>query len=45
MRRLLPHPVLSLGLLGIWILLTRLSPGQRIRIGWDPQDARALDPQ
>ena len=23
---------------------TRLEPGQRIRIGWDPQDARALDP-
>ncbi|AUH63093.1 ABC transporter ATP-binding protein [Paracoccus zhejiangensis] len=23
---------------------TRLSPGQKIRIGWHPQDARALDP-
>jgi len=23
---------------------TRLEPGQRIRIGWHPQDARALDP-
>ena len=23
---------------------TRLSPGQHIRIGWNPQDARALDP-
>ena len=23
---------------------TRLEPGQHIRIGWDPQDARALDP-
>lgn len=30
MRRLLPHPVLSLGLLGIWILLTRLSPGHLV---------------
>jgi multicomponent K+:H+ antiporter subunit E len=27
MRRLLPHPILSLGLLGVWLLLTRLSPG------------------
>ena len=23
---------------------TRLEPGQHIRIGWNPQDARALDP-
>lgn len=23
---------------------TRLQPGQHIRIGWNPQDARALDP-
>ncbi|MBV0892393.1 ABC transporter ATP-binding protein [Paracoccus sp. Z118] len=23
---------------------TRLSPGQKIRVGWHPQDARALDP-
>ena len=23
---------------------TRLSPGQHIRIGWNPQDARAIDP-
>ncbi|EKD61607.1 MAG: hypothetical protein ACD_54C00171G0004 [uncultured bacterium] len=23
---------------------TRLSPGQKISVGWDPQDARALDP-
>ena len=23
---------------------TRLDPGQVIRIGWHPQDARALDP-
>ena len=23
---------------------TRLHPGQHVRIGWDPQDARALDP-
>ena len=23
---------------------TRLQPGQKIRIGWHPQDARALDP-
>ena len=23
---------------------TRLQPGQQIRIGWHPQDARALDP-
>ena len=22
----------------------RLEPGQHIRIGWNPQDARALDP-
>lgn len=28
MRRLLPHPVLSLALLGVWLLLTRLSLGQ-----------------
>ena len=27
MKRLVPHPILSLGLLGIWLLLTRLSPG------------------
>lgn len=27
MRRMLPHPILSLGLLGVWLLLTRLSPG------------------
>ncbi len=27
MKRLLPHPILSLGLLGLWLLLTRLSPG------------------
>ena len=27
MKRLLPHPILSLGLLGIWILLTRVSLG------------------
>lgn len=27
MRRVLPHPILSLGLLGVWLLLTRLSPG------------------
>jgi len=30
MRRLLPHPILSLGLLGIWLLLTRLSPGHLV---------------
>jgi len=23
---------------------TRLSPGQKIKVGWHPQDARALDP-
>ncbi|PZO66492.1 MAG: spermidine/putrescine ABC transporter ATP-binding protein [Paracoccus denitrificans] len=23
---------------------TKLTPGQRVRIGWNPQDARALDP-
>jgi putative spermidine/putrescine transport system ATP-binding protein len=23
---------------------TRLSPGQKIQVGWHPQDARALDP-
>jgi putative spermidine/putrescine transport system ATP-binding protein len=23
---------------------TKLSPGERIKIGWHPQDARALDP-
>ena len=23
---------------------TRLQPGQHVRIGWDPLDARALDP-
>lgn len=23
---------------------TRLTPGQKIKVGWHPQDARALDP-
>ncbi len=23
---------------------TKLSPGQKIKVGWHPQDARALDP-
>ena len=23
---------------------TRLDPGQKIKVGWHPQDARALDP-
>ena len=27
MNRLVPHPFLSLGLVVVWILLTRLSPG------------------
>lgn len=30
MRRFLPHPILSLGLLGIWLLLTRLSVGHLV---------------
>ena len=27
MKRLLPHPILSLGLVGVWLLLTRFSLG------------------
>jgi len=26
------------------LVQTKLSPGQKIKVGWDPQDARALDP-
>lgn len=30
MRRILPHPILSLGLLGLWLLLTRATPGNLV---------------